>query len=61
MQIEKGDDVLVRGEVVWIDDDGFLRVRFLGYPYPVTINPEAIFRSSKPKEPKRKTIYDKPD
>jgi hypothetical protein len=62
-KIEKLDDVLVRGEVVHVEGDGFLRVRFLGYPYPVTINPDAIERVYKPKEPKprRKPIYDKPD
>jgi hypothetical protein len=62
-EIEKGDDVLVRGEVVWIEDDGFLRVRFPGHQYPATINPDAIEQVTKPQEPKarRKPLRDVPD
>lgn len=41
-KIEKGDDVLIRGEVVWIDDNGIVRVKIRGYQYPITVDPEMV-------------------
>jgi hypothetical protein len=64
-KIEKGDDVLIRGHVVWIDDNGIIRCRIPGYQYPITVDPEQIVdvikapKVPKPK-PRRKPLYDKP-
>ena len=41
-KIEEGDEVLVRGEVVWIEATGETRIQFPGYPYPIYIFESAI-------------------
>lgn len=46
---EINDDVLVRGQVVFFDDDGKVRVQFPGYHWPITIRPEAIAKVIKAK------------
>jgi hypothetical protein len=52
-KIDKGDDVLIRGHVVWIDDNGIIRCRIPGYQYPITVDPEQIVEVIKgPPDPK---------
>lgn len=66
-KIDKGDEVSVRGEVYRVEEDGWVRVKFMGHQYPVLIHPHAIEQVGKgkpPKEPKvrdrRKPLIDKP-
>ncbi|MEY9718816.1 hypothetical protein [Sinorhizobium fredii] len=61
-KIEKGDDVLIRGEVIWIDDNGLIR-KFRGYQYPITVDPDMIEQVIKPPAPKprRKPLRDVPE
>ncbi|QGJ74091.1 hypothetical protein C3L21_08735 [Sinorhizobium meliloti] len=47
-KIETGDLIDVRGEVVRVEEGGWLRVKFPGYQYPITINPDAVLSSKKP-------------
>ncbi|WP_085025258.1 hypothetical protein [Ensifer aridi] len=55
-KIEVGDRVVVRGEVVWIDDDGTPRVEFRGGQYPIRISRSALESVTKPpKKPLRDT------
>lgn len=62
-KIEKGDDVLIRGEVIWFDDNGLVRVKFPGYQYPITVDPDMIVQVIKPPAPKprRRPLRDMPD
>lgn len=60
-KIEVGDEVVVRGEVVKVEDDGFVRVRFPGYQYPITIQPNAVEQVVKPPKPRFKRLRDIPD
>ena len=57
-KIDKGDEVLIRGKVIWIDDNGLLRARIPGYQYPITVDPDQIVEVIKhppePKKPRRK-------
>ncbi|MDE3825097.1 hypothetical protein I7F13_23265 [Sinorhizobium meliloti] len=53
-KMEKGDDVLIRGTVVWFDETGLIRVRIPGYQYPITVDPDQIVEVIKAAEPKRK-------
>ncbi len=39
-KIEVGDEVVIRGGVIAVKDDGWPRVKFPGYLYPITINPD---------------------
>jgi hypothetical protein len=55
-KIEEGDEVLVRGEVVWIEGDNTYRIQFPGYPYPIYVYESAIERVFKQNQPR-----DKPD
>lgn len=57
----KYDDVLVRGEVIHVDDDGFARVKFPGYQWPITIHPDAIEQVFKYKPPKTRPPIDRGD
>ncbi|MBD9511936.1 hypothetical protein IB265_34875 [Ensifer sp. ENS10] len=57
-KVEVGDLVVVRGEVVWIDDDGVPRVEFRGAEYPVRISSGSFESVTKPT---KRPIYDKPD
>lgn len=57
----KYDEVLVRGEVIHVDDDGYARVRFPGYQYPITIAPSAIKQVFKYKPPKTRPPRDTGD
>lgn len=62
LKVEKGDDVLIRGEVIWIDDNGIIRVKFRGYQYPITVDPDMIEQVFKAKPPpnRKKPLRDKP-
>lgn len=40
------------------EDDEWLRVRFPGYRYPITINPDAIEKVVKPPKPKFRRLRD---
>ncbi|MEY9198656.1 hypothetical protein ABIA16_003772 [Sinorhizobium fredii] len=61
-KVEKGDDVLIRGEVIWIDDNGIIRVKFRGYQYPITVDPDMIEKVIKPTwaPNRKKPLRDKP-
>ncbi|MCA1404657.1 hypothetical protein I6F26_10355 [Ensifer sp. IC3342] len=41
-KINKGDEVLIRGKVVWFDENGLFRVKIPGYQYPITVDPDRI-------------------
>ncbi|RVM38314.1 hypothetical protein [Sinorhizobium meliloti] len=54
-KIEIGDEVVVRGEVVWIDEDGVPRVRFQRTQMPIRISAtvfEGVSKLPKPTKPK---------
>lgn len=62
-KIEPGDEVIIRGRVSRINDDGTVTFWMPGYEYPITVLPGAFEQVVRgPKEPKQraKKLYDKP-
>lgn len=59
-KIEIGDEVVVRGEVVWIDEDGVPRVRFPRAQMPIRISATVFEGVSKPPKPTKPKVRVKP-
>ncbi|MEY9719255.1 hypothetical protein CO661_24020 [Sinorhizobium fredii] len=59
-KIEIGDEVICRGEVIWIDDDGTPRVSFHGSQCPIRISVSAFELISKPAKPPKPKVKVKP-
>ena len=55
-KVNHGDEVLVRGEIIWVEAAEGFRVKFPGYAYPIPVADEAIEQVFKRKQPR-----DKPD
>ncbi|MDX0299555.1 hypothetical protein GOL31_02635 [Sinorhizobium medicae] len=54
-KVEVGDEVLIRGRISRVNDDGTVTFWIPGFEYPITVLPgalEEIFKA--PKEPKLK-------
>ncbi len=64
-KIVEGDSVLLRGEVMRVDDDGDrITVRIKGYGIPVTLdrsNVDLDETTAPPMPRRRKTPFDKPN
>ncbi|MDW9418599.1 hypothetical protein [Sinorhizobium meliloti] len=52
-KFQKGDQVVAKGEVVWIDNDGIPRVRFKGGEIPIRISPSHLEPGPNPVKPKK--------
>ncbi|MDX0094233.1 hypothetical protein CN202_01845 [Sinorhizobium meliloti] len=59
-KIEVGDEVVVRGEVVWVDEDGVPRVRFPRSQMPIRISATVFDSVSKPPKPTKAKVRVKP-
>ncbi|MGX1259995.1 hypothetical protein [Sinorhizobium fredii] len=52
-KLQKGDHVMARGEVIWMDNDGTPRVPFKGGEIPIRISPSYLEPVSKPLKPRK--------
>ncbi|MEY9560528.1 hypothetical protein [Sinorhizobium fredii] len=59
-KFQKGDHVLAKGEVIWIDEDGTPRVRFKGGEIPIRISASSLELVPKPVKPKQETKVKNP-
>lgn len=59
-KFQKGDRVVARGEVIWVDEDGTPRVRFKGGEIPIRISASSLELVSKPVKPKQETQVKNP-
>lgn len=48
IKVEIGDEVVVRGKVIWIDDDGVPRVQFARSQMPIRISTTTFLSVTKP-------------
>lgn len=54
VKVEIGDEVVVRGTVIWIDEDGVPRVRFPRSQMPIRISSTVFESIAKPEGPRER-------
>ncbi|WEX76461.1 hypothetical protein PYH37_004768 [Sinorhizobium numidicum] len=52
-----GDEVVVRSEIIWIDDDGTPRIHIFGGDPPIRIRRSMLEQVTRPKEPKPRSRF----
>lgn len=53
VKVEIGDEVTVRGKVIWIDEDGVPRVRFPRSQIPIRISASVFDHVEKPRKERK--------